>query len=368
MRNRIRRTHDKPRPRLLRGRSHRPHGGFRGTPSPSRRILAKMNVAASVRQQVRPLSLSSSHGRQPPPLALTSPHAVRPILSHRARRRRPSCGAPGSRGRPDFRRSARVAHPGRGRRRPYSRRPGKIPPAAGCAFSSRRGAASPRRRRGRRSKRARGRSSCSAPGSTRSPIAWREKTDCACSRSIIPQRKPRSADGSRRPASRRRPSHIRPLRFRARRTRRLPSRGRLRSESARLLPLARRRPLSHGEGDFRDARLHREAARRRGRVRLRQSGRDDRDPASRELHERLSQRVAAAGEAFRSYFETPVLHEKLRALGFGEIEDLGPNRIAARYFPERARRGGLAGGMWCARGGEMGYAGYGVERLEPPLR
>ena len=68
------------------------------------------------------------------------------------------------------------------------------------------------------------------------------------------------------------------------------------------------------------------------------------DPASRELHERLSQRVAAAGEAFRSYFETPVLHEKLRALGFGEIEDLGPNRIAARYFPERAPPGRTSGG------------------------
>ena len=54
--------------------------------------------------------------------------------------------------------------------------------------------------------------------------------------------------------------------------------------------------------------------------------------------------LTAAGEAFRSYFETPVLHEKLRALGFGEIEDLGPNRIAARYFPERAAAGRTSGG------------------------
>ncbi|HEY3719750.1 MAG TPA: hypothetical protein VGL41_06360 [Roseiarcus sp.] len=68
------------------------------------------------------------------------------------------------------------------------------------------------------------------------------------------------------------------------------------------------------------------------------------DPASREFHERLSQRVAAAGEAFRSYFETPVLHEKLRALGFGEIEDLGPNQIAARYFPDRPAPGRTSGG------------------------
>jgi hypothetical protein len=68
------------------------------------------------------------------------------------------------------------------------------------------------------------------------------------------------------------------------------------------------------------------------------------DPASREFHERLSQRVAAAGEAFRSYFETPVLHEKLRALGFGEIEDLGPNQIAARDFPDRPAPGRTSGG------------------------
>ena len=69
------------------------------------------------------------------------------------------------------------------------------------------------------------------------------------------------------------------------------------------------------------------------------------DPASRELHERLSQRVAAAGEAFRSYFDTPALHEKLRALGFAEIEDLGPNEIAARYLPGRAAPARAAGGM-----------------------
>src|SRR5271154_2732614 len=68
------------------------------------------------------------------------------------------------------------------------------------------------------------------------------------------------------------------------------------------------------------------------------------DPASRESRERLSQRVAAAGEAFQSYFETPVLHEKLRALGFGEIEDFGPNKIAARYFPERAGPARTSGG------------------------
>jgi methyltransferase (TIGR00027 family) len=68
------------------------------------------------------------------------------------------------------------------------------------------------------------------------------------------------------------------------------------------------------------------------------------DPARREAHELLSERVAAAGEAFQSYFETPALHEELRALGFQEIEDLGPNEIAARFFPERAKPGRANGG------------------------
>ena len=68
------------------------------------------------------------------------------------------------------------------------------------------------------------------------------------------------------------------------------------------------------------------------------------DPAMREHHEVMAERVAAAGEAFQSYFETPALHEKLRALGFPEIEDLGPNEIAARFFPERAKPGRANGG------------------------
>ena len=153
-------------------------------------------------------------------------------------------------------------------------------------------------------------------------------------------------------------SHIRPLRFRARRTRRLSLRAAgfnpnrrafflwlgvvpYLTEKAIFATLGFIAKLPGGEVVFDYANPAETIA----------------DPASRELHERLSQRVAAAGEAFRSYFETPVLHEKLRALGFGEIEDLGPNKIAARYFPERAAPGGLAGGMWCARGGENGVRG-----------
>ena len=47
----------------------------------------------------------------------------------------------------------------------------------------------------------------------------------------------------------------------------------------------------------------------------------------------LSDRVAAAGEAFRSRFDTEDLHARLAALGFGEIEDLGPAGIRERFFP-----------------------------------
>jgi methyltransferase (TIGR00027 family) len=68
------------------------------------------------------------------------------------------------------------------------------------------------------------------------------------------------------------------------------------------------------------------------------------DPAMRQSHKVMAEQVAAAGEAFQSYFETPALHEKLRALGFQEIEDLGPNEIAARFFPERAAPGRTNGG------------------------
>jgi methyltransferase (TIGR00027 family) len=48
-------------------------------------------------------------------------------------------------------------------------------------------------------------------------------------------------------------------------------------------------------------------------------------------------RVASFGEPFRSDFETDALRARLTALGFCEIEDLGPRSIRERYF---AGRGG----------------------------
>jgi methyltransferase (TIGR00027 family) len=53
-------------------------------------------------------------------------------------------------------------------------------------------------------------------------------------------------------------------------------------------------------------------------------------------HEKSAARVAKVGEAWLSYFEADTLRTKLMALGFTEVEDLGPPQIAARYFPKRA--------------------------------
>jgi len=55
--------------------------------------------------------------------------------------------------------------------------------------------------------------------------------------------------------------------------------------------------------------------------------------ATRIMHETLAARVAKVGEAYKYHSETDELHAKLRALGFAEIEDLGPRQIAERYFP-----------------------------------
>jgi methyltransferase (TIGR00027 family) len=53
-------------------------------------------------------------------------------------------------------------------------------------------------------------------------------------------------------------------------------------------------------------------------------------------HEKRAAHVAELGEAWLSYFEADALRTKLMALGFTEIEDLGPPHIATRFFPNRA--------------------------------
>jgi methyltransferase (TIGR00027 family) len=52
-------------------------------------------------------------------------------------------------------------------------------------------------------------------------------------------------------------------------------------------------------------------------------------------HEKRAAHVAELGEAWVNYFAADELRAKLMALGFSEVEDLGPPQIAARYFPNR---------------------------------
>jgi methyltransferase (TIGR00027 family) len=58
-------------------------------------------------------------------------------------------------------------------------------------------------------------------------------------------------------------------------------------------------------------------------------------PDSLLAHERHAAHVAEMGEPWLSYFETAQLHAKLMALGFTQVEDLGPREIASRFFPDR---------------------------------
>ena len=53
---------------------------------------------------------------------------------------------------------------------------------------------------------------------------------------------------------------------------------------------------------------------------------------ARAAHRALAARVAAAGEVFKTYFETDALHHRLKALGFCTIDDLGPAEIARRIL------------------------------------
>jgi O-methyltransferase involved in polyketide biosynthesis len=53
-------------------------------------------------------------------------------------------------------------------------------------------------------------------------------------------------------------------------------------------------------------------------------------------HEKRAAHVAELGEAWLTYLEADDLRAKLMALGFSEVEDLGPTQIAARFFPHRA--------------------------------
>jgi methyltransferase (TIGR00027 family) len=57
------------------------------------------------------------------------------------------------------------------------------------------------------------------------------------------------------------------------------------------------------------------------------------ETATRDLHREMAERVAASGEPFRCYFDTPELHARARGLGFSDIEDLDRAALVARYLP-----------------------------------
>jgi methyltransferase (TIGR00027 family) len=67
-------------------------------------------------------------------------------------------------------------------------------------------------------------------------------------------------------------------------------------------------------------------------------------PEERIIHEMRAARVAELGEAWVNYFEADELRSKLTALGFSEVEDLGPQQILSRYFPQTAADGRDRGG------------------------
>ena len=56
-------------------------------------------------------------------------------------------------------------------------------------------------------------------------------------------------------------------------------------------------------------------------------------PEARLEFEARAARVEILGEAWLTHFDRDQFHSKLRALGFVEIEDLGPPEIYTRYFP-----------------------------------
>jgi methyltransferase (TIGR00027 family) len=59
------------------------------------------------------------------------------------------------------------------------------------------------------------------------------------------------------------------------------------------------------------------------------------EPARRAAHEALAARVAAAGESIRNRFDSDALQVRLKALGFGEVEDFGWGDISARFLSNR---------------------------------
>jgi methyltransferase (TIGR00027 family) len=58
-------------------------------------------------------------------------------------------------------------------------------------------------------------------------------------------------------------------------------------------------------------------------------------PAQRSRFDALARRVASAGEPWQACFDPGLLTRDLRAMGFGYVEDRGPEEINTRYFKDR---------------------------------
>jgi O-methyltransferase involved in polyketide biosynthesis len=59
------------------------------------------------------------------------------------------------------------------------------------------------------------------------------------------------------------------------------------------------------------------------------------NPTERMVFDSLAHRVALSGEPFQTFFDPSSLKVTLRAMGFGQIEDIEPEEMDARYFLRR---------------------------------
>jgi methyltransferase (TIGR00027 family) len=67
------------------------------------------------------------------------------------------------------------------------------------------------------------------------------------------------------------------------------------------------------------------------------------DPSAQVALDKLSGRVAAAGEPFQTFFDPAALADRLRRTGFRSVEDLGAEEINSRYFKDRSDGLSVAG-------------------------
>jgi methyltransferase (TIGR00027 family) len=74
---------------------------------------------------------------------------------------------------------------------------------------------------------------------------------------------------------------------------------------------------------------------------------DSRDPLNAARFAALSERVARAGEPFRSFFDPTWITSELRELGFSQIQDFDAGALNARYFGGRADGLRVAGRGHC---------------------